>query len=573
MTVPLRPIVRRLPLAVVAMIVALALPAAAQQTSTAPPEPAQRNQTTKPKPTKPAPKKPAPTPPVAMRQSSPDMLAYQAASKVVDPAEKLAALNKFLTDWPNSNYTSVANNVKFTLLIDSFPDRVDEIGNTVDQIVSDIAPSASPESRLSTVSRLVSKLVEKKILLDRARRIVDDAIVEADKSYQMTRARGTEMAGMVAMARGDDYAAERDLKDALSIDANLSDAPLGLAKIEARRGHDDAALDYYLTAAILKQLDASDAAAMRTLFAKVHGSTDGLDEALDKVYREKLPNPVTPTPYTPPTGRTTKTVLAEMFTGAGCPPCVSADLALEAVMERYPADAVIALAYHANIPQPDPMVVSGGDARRKYYAVTGVPTVEVDGLAKVGGGSRDSAPRTYDQYLGMIDTDLTEAPQADVSVHASREGETVKVTATASNVAAGVKGPRLHIVLAERELRFTGENNVRFHQMVVRGVAGDDAAGFAVKPTGDTSVEYTFDLAAIRDDITKTLAAEMEKRHKAASGAAPEREYKAEGHAMTTINPDDLVVVAFVQDDAKHVLQATRVVVPGWTWEKVKSKK
>ena len=232
-------------------------------------------------------------------------------------------------------------------------------------------------------------------------------------------------------------------------------------------------------------------------------------------------------------------------------------------MERYPADAVIAIAYHANIPEPDPMVVSGGNARRTSYGVSGVPTIEVDGADRIGGGSRDVAPRTYNEYLGMIDHDLVEAPRATVAVHATRDGDKITVTASAANVSADAKDARLQVVLVERELHFTGENGIRVHPMVVRGVAGEHGDGFAVKASGETSADYTFDLAAIKADVTKTLTDELAKRRSTPAGAAADREYRAEGHAMTAIDPDNLFVVAFVQDGAKHVLQAARVDVTG----------
>jgi thiol-disulfide isomerase/thioredoxin len=300
---------------------------------------------------------------------------------------------------------------------------------------------------------------------------------------------------------------------------------------------------------------------LRASYKKTHSnSIAGLEDELDKMYNAKFPNPAVPKKYVPTAKRTTKLVLAEMFTGSGCPPCVSADLALDAVMQSYTDTEVIALAYHANIPQPDPMVVAGGEVRRKYYAVTGVPTIEVDGTGKVGGGARESAPRNYSDYVSMIGTALEAAPSADVTVRATTDGKTVKVTATASNVKSDAKDIKLQVVLAEHELRFVGENGIRFHSMVVRGVAGENQGGFAVT-NGEAKAEWTFDIAAIGTDIKKMLADELTKRRATETAGSTPREYRADGHDMVEIDPAALSVVAFVQETKGEGTTQTRQVL------------
>jgi hypothetical protein len=256
-------------------------------------------------------------------------------------------------------------------------------------------------------------------------------------------------------------------------------------------------------------------------------------------------------------------VLAELFTGSGCPPCVSADLAWDKLLERYGPDALATLEFHANIPQPDPMVVAAGDVRRLYYKVPGVPAIIVDGARKVGGGSRDTAPKTYEDYVTMIDKALSTPAQAAVNVRAASDGRVIMVTVTASRIAAGLKDLRMQVVLAEREIHYTGENGVRFHSYVVRGVAspkGEVGTGFPVTDVnGTTRVDYAFDLAAVRDDLAKTLAAELVKRRSAEAAAGVSTQYRAENRARADIDPTALVVVAYVQDADKHVLQAARV--------------
>ena len=93
-----------------------------------------------------------------------------------------------------------------------------------------------------------------------------------------------------------------------------------------------------------------------------------------------------------------------------------------------------------------------------------------------------------------------------------------------------------------------GENGIRFHPVVVRAMAGDKGAGIPITANGRT--EYTFSLAAIQADVTRTLAAEMVKRHGTEPAGSTPREYVAEGRAYTKIDSSELVVVAFLQSGA-----------------------
>ena len=56
---------------------------------------------------------------------------------------------------------------------------------------------------------------------------------------------------------------------------------------------------------------------------------------LDTEYHKRFPNPVHVEAYKPTAARTDRVVLAEVFTGSGCPPCAGADIAFDAAMERY----------------------------------------------------------------------------------------------------------------------------------------------------------------------------------------------------------------------------------------------
>lgn len=405
------------------------------------------------------------------------------------------------------------------------------------------AVDANPAFGTATTS-LVDIYVARKDF-DKAVAVLQGAIKAAGTSAIVSRP--TMALADLYEKMGDDAKLEALLRDTLAKAPATPGVPVKLARLEARRGNDDAALDLFVNAAAQGSISAADDAAMREAYRKLNGGNiAGLDDRIDRMYAEKFPNPVKPEPYVPPAGRTDRVVLLEMFTGSACGPCVSADLAFDAVMERYPAGTIVPVAYHQHIPGPDPMVTTGSQSRNTYYSIRGVPTFNIDGaLGRLGGGARTNTPATYKDYISKIDQALLRPATAALSVAATGEGDRIVVTADVTKLPAGAKDLRLHLLLVERHLRFSGENGIRFHPMVVRGSAGERGTGIPISATGRT--EHTFSLDEIRNDITKSLAADIERRRRAETPGATPREYAADGRAYVDIDTAQLSVVAFIQ--------------------------
>ena len=118
------------------------------------------------------------------------------------------------------------------------------------------------------------------------------------------------------------------------------------------------------------------------------------------------------------------------------------------------------------------------------------------------------------------------------------------------------KDLKLQIALVEGELRYSGENGIRFHPMVVRSLGGTKGEGFAVDAAVAAGFEHTFDL----DEISKAIKAHLDdyesKGHRGEPFQFSEKKYQ--------INHANLAVVAFVQDEkTKEILQAVYLkVVP-----------
>ena len=119
---------------------------------------------------------------------------------------------------------------------------------------------------------------------------------------------------------------------------------------------------------------------------------------------------------------------------------------------------------------------------------------------------------------------------------------------TVDKVTAASTDLKLQIALTEDELRYTGENGIRFHPMVVRSLAGKDSLGFALASAGPTNIQWTFDLKALSDQLKKYLDTYEQQGHRGDTFTFSEKKFQ--------IDPNNLSLVAFVQDmKTKVVLQ------------------
>jgi thiol-disulfide isomerase/thioredoxin len=243
-----------------------------------------------------------------------------------------------------------------------------------------------------------------------------------------------------------------------------------LAGIHEKTGKLSDAYEAYLSAAADNYEDASDRA--KALYVKINGREEGFEAALAAKLKAL---PFHPEPFKAPADWKGKAVLAELFTGSECPPCVGADLAFDGLVESIPAKYLAVLVYHLPIPRPDPMMNPATEARQGAYSVNSTPTVLIDGIEKsVGGGNRGAAEGKYAQYRDSIEKLLASAPGVTLKARASLAGDTVKVTYDFDKAVPGVD---YLLVLVQDEQEHKGGNGIAYHRMVVRDllVADPDA--------------------------------------------------------------------------------------------------
>jgi thiol-disulfide isomerase/thioredoxin len=519
-------------------------------------------------------------------ETPPDTKAYQDASHLTGPAEKIVALQNFKEDFPDSPLVESANLAILSTLAAKMPEQTARIR----QFAKTVLNGAKDKKEKGSLSaQIADALLTNKVLLNDAEKYAKSSVdamnqgqfiadqkaqfakrtaavkTEEDrpkpptdqelvKRFNQSRANRLATLGRIEFELGKTAAATTLLTEAHAADRDQPGAEGTLGEIALQKGDNAQALEYLVAARLAGQSGASTIAALSSAFSKTHnGTLAGLDEMLDAEYRKRFPEPLHPEAYQPSAKRSDRLVLAEVFTGSGCPPCVGADLAFDAAMERYSRKELAVVMYHEHVPRPDPMTNSDTQARLKYYAVGGVPTYFIDG-GKVDykGAGRDETKSVWEHIQKPIEKELDSPAEDKIDVQASVLDNSVKVRATVAAVKTESKDLKVHVLLLEKELTYSGENGIRFHPMVVRAMGGKDDDGFALDPANPASVEQSWDLDTISASLKTQLDDYEAKGHVGNSFKFIEKKYQ--------IDRGNLAVVVFVQDSKnKHVLQTAFV--------------
>ncbi len=560
-----------------ALCVSLAVAGALAQTTPEqnPPAKAQAAQpdAAKPDATKPAEAKPeAPRP---SRERPPDMKAFTEATAIKDSDKKIEALEKWKADFPESQMRSSADNAILVALLRRKPQQPERIRAFAEGMYRE----AEPKNRASVANTIATQYLENDLFLRDAQRYARKSVdsmrlaayldeqaasyakrkqkppspEELAKRFQESRAARMAILGRIEVKLGQTAKGQKMLEDVYAVTPKNAEVAAVLGELAFQAGDDSKALEYLIPARLSGRPEKAANEAIEAIYRKQHGgSLDGLDAMLDAEYRKRFPNPLELAAYQPTEKRSDRVVLAEVFTGSGCPPCVGADLAFDAALERYSRKELAVVMYHQHIPRPDPMTNPDTQARAKSYDVTGVPTFAIDGKATTGGGPRENTKHIYERFDKDLEKDLETPAEATLHAEASLAGNLVRVRAAVDDIKSDSKDLKVQVLLLEKEIRYSGENGVRFHPMVVRAMGGEKDQGFALDPAAPTSFEHTFDL----DAVTQALKAHLD-------------DYEAKGHRGESftfiekkdrINRANLAVVVFVQDDkTKHVLQAAYI--------------
>jgi hypothetical protein len=167
-----------------------------------------------------------------------------------------------------------------------------------------------------------------------------------------------------------------------------------------------------------------------------------------------------------------RTVLCELFTSTTCPPCVGANQAFDTWMSTYSkANRIAVVKYHVWWPSPgnDPFYFANktqSSTRNTFYGNNYAPHMFING---------SDAGSSYSPWPASIEAQLGITPPLDIALSGSVSGSDVtvgiKVKSGSSAIPSGTL--RLHVVLTESGLVYTGTNGDPKHEHVMRKMVAD----------------------------------------------------------------------------------------------------
>jgi len=174
----------------------------------------------------------------------------------------------------------------------------------------------------------------------------------------------------------------------------------------------------------------------------------------------------------------------------------------------------------------------------------------IDGKPTIGGGPREHTGDLEKKIRAAIDARLEEPAAAQLSLTARRKDALVTVSARVEGLTGARPDLKLHLALVEKLVRYSGENGIRFHPMVVRSLTH-----FPVD-SNSGPIDKTFDLKTVEDELKQHLDNfEIgDERNPDGTLRFIEKKFQIDLH--------NLALVAFLQDEkTRAVVQSVHVEV------------
>lgn len=511
-----------------------------------------------------------------------DQVAFAAARAVTEPQARVNALMGFVREFPESALAVRANLLALETDLAAFPERTEEIHALATRDIEEMPAGLERWLEEARVADLLASAGASGADLADARRWAQEALAalteesfrrqttaeeakyklppltpgQIHRDYVGHRAAFLAALANVELRANEPGAAEPRLAEAYRLRPLSSEVNRLRGELALVRHRDAEALEDLERAAATGTLREPWRGEMVRLYEA--GNADGeagLEQKIDAVYRGLYPPVFALRPRRLPAGG--HTVLLELFTGAGCEPCVAPDLAVESLLDTYGRKDLVVLEYDENIPRPDPLTNRSSEARAIAYGVGTTPEAFLDGEPlPVPGAAREDAENVVVGFADAVEQSAVESTGVRLALTAARTAAgqiTARATASADATgAAALRRGEWHFALVQDHVRYSGENGIRFHRMVVRAVesgARADAAG------GGTAAEAKFDLPAIALQLRSYLDAYEKGNDRYGEVHFAEKDFP--------LDPAQLAVVAWVEDPGTHeVLNAAYAPVP-----------
>lgn len=530
----------------------------------------------------------------SQRSASDEQTAFATARAQTETGHRIDALTAYLRQFPSGAHRRAAQTLLLDTLLEDATDHVLEVRGVAEATLAEVPPGIERWSEEARLSEKLAAAGEHGVDLNDAHRWASDAVAvmtvagyraqmlvlrrryrlpalpkaQLDAQFARDRSEGLLALAHVEVDQGHLEAAHKLLAEA----QHLQPVSAGAARVEAllalAEKQDETALRALLRANALAPLPSSLRSREKSLFEQLrHGDERALEQEIDAAYRAAYPVPYALRPRELPAGG--HPVLLELFTGSDCGPCAGPDLAVDSLLSTYGRKDLIALAYDEHIPRPDPLATPQTVARAAVYGVEATPAVYLDGdPAGVADGSREDVENLVfgfaDQLeqLAALPSDLhlhlaatrSTTGKVEASVALERQEPATAKGSAARSLTTGDTSLRtlaravVFVALVQDNLRYTGENGVRLHRMVVRSLQQVPvSACMGGSPKRGSTL--SFDLPAIQSDLHRYLDDYQTNNDRFGSFHFPPVDL--------ALDPTQLAVVAFVQDPVtRRVLQS-----------------
>lgn len=248
-----------------------------------------------------------------------------------------------------------------------------------------------------------------------------------------------------------------------------------------------------------------------------------------------------------------KVVVAELFTGAECPPCVAADEAFDKLAEHYSKENLLILEYHLHIPGPDPMTNPDTFSKYQFYGANfGTPTVFIEGVEKlVGGGPDFVASSRANIYQHSINKYYKENPKLQISGKTTTKEDIINIDVTLKSENQ-IENSIVQIALLEKSVDYTGANGVSKHIYVVRSLINGAEGVLLNLEKGSQTISQIIDVYEIERRIKEYL--DNPESHPSWRKGTKFTGWRAR---PDNINRTNLGIAVYVQDvTSKKIIQA-----------------